>query len=139
MKTRELIEALQRFDPESDVRLCINWPGGINEVQERIRVGDYGGGPRLSAALDYRGVQVYVGCVLDPVRPSPQRPRLDLGQYDSAETAARVHDFYIFHQKLGEPLNFPDFDYEHWIPPRTTTGEYNEHVAAILREKLLKE
>ena len=37
------------------------------------------------------------------------------------------------------PGSYPDADYERWIPPRTTSGEYNDHIAAILREKLLKD
>ncbi|MBN2021562.1 MAG: hypothetical protein JW809_02105 [Pirellulales bacterium] len=139
MKTKDLIDALGRFDPEAEVRLCVTWPGGITETHDRLRVTDYGGGPQLGAAPGYRGVQLYVGCVLDQARPSAPRPRLDLGQYASPELAARVHDFYVVHKGLGEPLNFPEFDYEKWIPPRTTSGQYNEHVAAILREKLLAE
>ena len=62
-----------------------------------------------------------------------------LGNYESSEVAAHVRDFYVFHHKIDEPLNFPDFDYERWIPPKTTEGEYNEHIAAILREKLLQD
>ena len=62
-----------------------------------------------------------------------------LGNYESSEIAARVRDFYVVHHKIDEPLNFPDFDYDRWIPPKTTSGEYNEHIAAILREKLLRE
>jgi hypothetical protein len=62
-----------------------------------------------------------------------------LGRYDDEQTAARVRDFYVFHRQLKEPLHFPDFDYEHWIPPRTTAGIYNEHIAQILRDKLLQE
>jgi len=139
MKTKDLIEALGRFDPESDVRLCVNWPGGITETHDRIRVVDSGAGPHLSAAPDYRGVQLLVGCVVPHARPTPARPRVDLGQYDSPELAARVHDFYVVHQGLNERLNFPEFDYDKWIPPRTTSGDYNPHIAEILREKLLKE
>ena len=51
----------------------------------------------------------------------------------------RVRDFYVVSKGLDEPLNFPDFDYEDWIPPRTKSGKYNEHVAEILKEKLLRE
>ncbi len=32
-----------------------------------------------------------------------------------------------------------DFDYDAWIPPRMVSGEYNEHIARILRDKLLRE
>ncbi|MBN1912451.1 MAG: hypothetical protein JW818_22205 [Pirellulales bacterium] len=139
MKVRELIHALDQFDPDADVRLSMSWPEGVTETHERVRLSNYGGGPLLSAALDLRGIRMYVGCVLDA--PTPRRPhrRLDLGQYDSPETAARVRDFYITHQGLDEPLNYPDFDYDKWIPPRTTSGNYNPHIAEILREKLLKE
>lgn len=146
MKTQELIDLLKHFDPESDVRLAINWPGRISETYERLWVADYGGGPRINAAMDLRGVVVYVGCVLEsftsktPQPVPPERPKeIDLGRYESTEIAARVRDFYIVHRRLDEPLNYPEFDYDRWIPPRTTSGEYNEHIAAILREKLLEE
>ena len=144
MKTKQLIELLERFDPESDVRLCINWPGQVWEAYERLWVAESGGGPQINAAMDLRGVVVYVGCVLRQQIPSKapaEQPRneIDLGQYESPETAARVRDFYVVHRGLDEPLNYPEDDYERWIPPRTTSGEYNEHIAAILRDKLLKE
>jgi hypothetical protein len=45
----------------------------------------------------------------------------------------------VIHRGLDESLNYPDFDYEHWIPPRTTVGEYNPVIAEILREKLLRD
>ncbi len=140
MKVSKLIELLKRFDPESDVRLCLSLPGRVIETHERVWVADYGGGPQINAALDFRGFHVYVGCGLEQmVREIPERRQIDLGQYDSPETAAKVRDFYVFHTGLDEPLTHPDFDYEDWIPPRTTSGEYNEHIAKILREKLLKE
>jgi len=148
MKTQELIDLLKRFDPDSEVRLTINWPGRVSEAYERLWVADYGGGPQINAAMDLRGVVVYVGCVLQQALPSktpgqaarPQpRKEIDLGRYESTEIAARVRDFYIVHRGLDEPLNYPEFDYDRWIPPRTTSGDYNEHIAAILREKLLKE
>ncbi|MBN1591132.1 MAG: hypothetical protein JW888_16580 [Pirellulales bacterium] len=140
MKAQELIDLLKRFDPESEVRLCINWPGRVSEVYERLRVVDYGDGPQINADMDLRGVVVYVGCVLHTRLPSETPSKeIDLGQYESTETAARVRDFFIVHRSLDEPLNYPDFDYQRWIPPRTTSGEYNEQIAAILREKLLKE
>jgi hypothetical protein len=62
-----------------------------------------------------------------------------LGQYDDETTARRVHDFYHYHRSPGKPLGDPDFDYENWIPPRTRSGKYNEHIAKILEEKLLEE
>ena len=144
MKTKELIELLQRFDPESEARVCINWPGRVWEAYDRIRVGDYGGGPQINAVVDLRGVVIYVGCVLNQGMPSKTRPHqpqpeIDLGQYESPEIAAKVRDFYVIYHGLDETLNYPDFDYDRWIPPRTTSGEYNEHIAAILREKLLQE
>src|SRR3990172_6758244 len=144
MKTKELIELLRRFDPESEVRLGVNWPGRVWEAFEGVWVADYGAGPQINAAMDLRGVVVYVGCVLQPRLPerTPRetpRPEIDLGHYETPEIAARVRDFYIFHRGLDETLNYPEADYERWIPPRTTSGEYNEHIAAILREKLLKE
>ena len=155
MKVKELEAALADFDPEAEVQLCMNWPGRVAETHRRLWVGDYGGGPQINAAVDFRGVTFYVGCVLEQ-RPaehrpattadesSPQpgpdaRPAIMLGNYESPEVAARVRDFYVYHRKLDEPLNFPDFDYERWIPPKTTSGQYNQHIADILREKLLRE
>ena len=48
-------------------------------------------------------------------------------------------DFYVVHRGLNEPLNYPEFDYENWIPPRTRSGKYNELIARILEEKLLQD
>ena len=120
------------------MRLCVNWPDRVAEMYERLWVGDYGGGPQINAAMDFRGVKVYVGCVLEQRMPSVPPRRIDLGQYETAEIAARVRDFYVFHRGLDEPLNFPDFDYDKWIPPRTRSGEYNRLIAEILKEKLLE-
>lgn len=140
MKVQKLIELLKRFDPETNVRLCLSLPGRVIETHERIWVADYGGGPQINAALDFRGFHVYVGCGLEQmVREIPDRREFDLGQYDSPETAARVRDFYIFHMGIEEPLTYPDFDYEDWIPPRTTSGEYNEQIARILKARLLND
>ena len=61
-----------------------------------------------------------------------------MGQYASPEEAAKVRDFYVFHKRLGVPLNFPDVDYEKWIPPRTISGEYNPQIAAILRQLFIE-
>jgi len=36
-------------------------------------------------------------------------------------------------------LNFPDFNYGKVDSSRTRSGEYNEHIAEILREKLLRD
>ncbi len=138
MKVKQLVDVLKRFDPEAEVRLCMSLPGRVIETHERIWVADYGGGPQIGAALDFRGFHVYVGCGLEQfVHEIPERFEIDLGQYDSPETAAKVRDFYIYHMGIDEPLADPDFDYEDWIPPRTTSGEYNEHVARILKAKLL--
>jgi hypothetical protein len=80
-----------------------------------------------------------VGCGLEQfVRPISERT-LDLGEYASAEEAARVHDFYVVHTGLDQPLTYPGFDYENWIPPRTKSGQYNPIIARILREKLMRE
>lgn len=139
MTARELIEALRQFDPSSEVRLGVSWPDRVSETHRNLWVGDYGDGPQINAAMDFRGVHVHVSCAWQ--RPMGRRPprRLHLGYYQSPEIAAKVHDFYIFHKSLDEPLNYPDFDYARWIPPRTVDGEYNEHIAAILKEKLLEE
>jgi hypothetical protein len=151
MKVKELIQLLARFDPESQIRLGVSLGGRVVSTHENVWLGDYGGGPQLNAAQDYQ-FRIYVGCgfqqMLSPVSeraPVPparlpsSRPALDLGHYDDDETAARVRDFYVFHRKLQEPLRFPAFDYENWIPPRTTAGKYNEHIAQILHDKLLGE
>lgn len=140
MKVSKLIELLKRFDPEADVRLCLSLPGRVIETHENVWVADYGGGPQINAALDFRGFHVYVGCGMEQmVREVPRRREFDLGQYDSPETAAKVRDFYVFHMGIEEPLTYPDFDYEDWIPPRTTSGEYNEQIATILKAKLLND
>ena len=146
MKVKELIGLLGGFPPEADVRLGITWPDRVTETYENVWVGDYGGGPQLNAALDFRGLRIHVGCSLQrPVQQGtgaaqkPQRKTIDLGHYENAETAAKVRDFYVVHHRIDEPLNFPDYDYDKWIPPRTASGEYNEHIAEILREKLMRE
>jgi hypothetical protein len=139
MTTKELIDLLKRFDPQSIVRLCINLPNRVIQTHETVWVGDYGSGPQINAAIDFRGFSVYVGCGLEQfVRPISERT-LDLGEYASAEEAARVHDFYVVHAGLDRPLNYPGFDYENWIPPRTKSGQYNPIIARILREKLMRE
>jgi hypothetical protein len=152
MRVKELIELLGRFNPEAPVHLSLSLPGRVISTHENLWVADYGGGPQLNAALDFQQFHIYVGCGLEqmvqpvpqqayvpPPQATPHAPALDLGQYDDAVVAARVRDFYIYHHKLSEPLHDPAFDYEHWIPPRTTSGEYNEHIAEILRQKLLEE
>lgn len=140
MNVKNLIDVLKRFDPEAEVRLSVSMPGRVIETHERIWVADYGGGPQIGAALDFRGFHVYVGCGMEQfVREIPDRIQVDLGQYDSPEIAARVRDFYVFHMGIDEPLSYPDSDYESWIPPRTTSGEYNDHVAKILKERLLSD
>ena len=139
MTTKELIDLLKRFDPQSVVRLCINLPGRVIQTHETVWVADYGNGPQINASIDFRGFSVYVGCGLEQlVRPLAERV-IDLGEYANPEDAARVHDFFVVHANIDEPLNFPDFDYENWIPPRTKSGQYNPIVARILREKLMRE
>ncbi len=140
MKAKQLIEVLKRFDPEAEVRLCMSLPGRVIETHERIWVADYGGGPQIGAALDFRVFHVYAGCGLEQmVREVPARFEIDLGQYETPEIAAQVRDFYVYHTGVEEPLSHPDFDYENWIPPRATSGEYNPHIARILKEKLLED
>ena len=65
MRVRQLVELLERFDPEAEVRLCISLPNRVLEMHQRLWVGDYGGGPLLSASADFRGFQVFVGCGLE--------------------------------------------------------------------------
>ena len=139
MKVKELIDLLSRFSPESEVHVGVNWPDRVSETHEAVWVGDYGGGPQINAAMDLRGVRVHVGCVLQYRVGDAPIQTTKLGHYDSAEDAAKVRDFYIVNKGLDEPLNFPDFDYENWIPPRMSSGEYNEQIAAILKEKLMRD
>jgi len=139
MKVVELIRLLERFDPEAEVRLCVSLPHRVIETHERIWVGDYGGGPQINAVRDFRQFFVYVGCGLEQMVGNVPEPKIDLGQYDSPEDAAKVQDFFVIHRGLHRPLSYPDFDYQHWIPPRTSSGEYNPLIAQILREKLLKD
>ena len=139
MKVQELIDRLKAFRPDADVRLGIRWPDHVTETYEQLGVEDNGGSPLLRAGMDFRGLRVYVGCVFEESVSRRRGPTIDLGQYETAELAAKVHDFYVLHKGLNEPLNFADFDYGRWIPPRTTTGQYNPLIADILREKLLRE
>ncbi len=139
MTVEELIAALRQFDPGAEVRIGVTWPDRVNETHRNLWVGDHGTGPQINAAMDLRGVHVHVGCAWQrSVGLLPPR-RLHLGNYKSPEIAAQVHDFYVFHKCLDEPLNYPEFDYENWIPPRTVDGEYNEQIAELLRRKLLEE
>jgi hypothetical protein len=152
MQVRTLIELLRQFDPEADVRLSLALPGRVIATRENVGVADYGGGPELNAVLDPRQFHVYVGCGMsqllsdrptDPKvsnRNASQAPAdVDLGQYETEEVAAKVRDFYNYHRRPDRRLNYPEFDYASWIAPRTVSGGYNEHIAAILSEKLLKD
>ncbi len=139
MKVKELIDVLKGFEPDADVHLGVNWPDRVSESHESVWVGDYGGGPQINAGMDFRGVSVFVGCVIQRRVKDKPVETIKLGQYDNPQDAAKVRDFYIVHKGLDEPLNFPDFDYDKWIPPRMSCGEYNEHIAKILSEKLLRE
>ncbi len=139
MKVQELIDLLKKFSPDADVRVGVTWPDRVTEVHENVWVGDYGEGPQINAAMDLRGLHVYVGCTVQRSTTDMPERTVTLGHYDSSEDAAKVRDFYVFHHHLDEPLNFPDFDYEKWIPPRTSSGEYNDHIAKILSKKLLSE
>jgi len=139
MNVKQLLRTLESFPDDAEVRIGITWPDRVTESYERLVVSDYGGGPMLTAALDFKGLRVYVGCSLHQKVAENPAMTIDLGQYDNLDTAAKVRDFYVVHRGLKEPLNYPDFDYETWIPPRTTSGEYNPNIAAILREKLLRD
>ena len=141
MRVKELIKLLKRFDSEAEVHLCVSLPGRIIQTHDTVWVADYGGGPQINAAVDFKPFAIYVGCGMEQfVSKVPDHaPRLSLGQYDSPEEAAHVLDFYVVHSGLDHPLEYPDFDYETWIPPRTISGEYNERIAKILREKLLQD
>ena len=141
MRVKELISLLKRFDSQAEVHLCVSLPGRIIQTHDTVWVADYGGGPQINAAVDFKPFSIFVGCGMEQfVTKVPDHgPQLNLGQYESQEEAARVRDFYIVHSGLDEPLSYPDFDYETWIPPRTTSGDYNERIAKILREKLLQD
>ena len=137
MRVKTLIDLLKRFDSEAEVRLCVGHSARVVEMYNRVVIGDYGGGPELVALSEFRGSCVYVGCGLEQLLL--EIPPVDLGRYATREDAAKVRDYYVLAQGLKERLHYPDFNYERWIPPRTITGEYNEHIARILREKLLKD
>ena len=139
MRTKELIDLLRRFDPESEVHLSVSLPGRVIQIHDDVWVADHGGGPQINATLDIRPFCVYVGCGLEQfIRKLPELA-VELGEYESYEIAAKVRDFYVVHQNLNQPLNYPDFDYQDWLPPRTRSGDYNEHIARILRDKLLRD
>jgi hypothetical protein len=140
MKVRQLIDILGKFDLDDPVRLSFTQGGGVVELCDALRVVDLAEGPLIQAMVDLRGIQIYVGCTVPPPIKSTEAGRpIDLGRYKSVEMAAQVRDFYIFHKKMGEPLAFPDFDYERWVPPRMVDGNYHPLIAQILREKLLQE
>lgn len=137
MRVRNLIDLLKRFDSEAEVHVAVGWNGRMVETYDQVWIGDYGGGPGLIVTPEPQGSCIYVGCGLDHLVRG--LPTLDLGRYATQEDTAKVRDYYVLNQGLKERLSFPEFDYEHWIPPRTVTGEYNQHIARILREKLLRE
>ena len=90
MRVIELISILKKFAPDAEVRVGVSWPDRVTEAHERVWVGNYGHGPQINAAMDFRGLSVYVGCVLQQsARDMPQRT-IKLGHYDSAEDAAKV-------------------------------------------------
>ena len=137
MRVKNLIDLLKRFDSEAEIRVAVGWSGRVVETYQQLWIGDYCGGPQLIVTPEFRGSCVYAGCGLDQL--VTEIPAVDLGRYATREETAKVRDYFVLNQGLKERLQFPDFDYEHWIPPRTVTGEYNEHIAKILREKLLKD
>lgn len=138
MRVKEMIDVLKRFDPDAPVRLSVSMPGRVIQSHEQLWVCTDGRGPIIQAALGFAPFQILVGCgieqVLRPVLPSDLE--IDLGEYDNPEEADRVRDFYVYHRRLDLSLGDPSFDYENWIPPRTRSGQYNQHIADILRERL---
>jgi len=53
--------------------------------------------------MDFKGLRIYVGCVLQQrVENKPERT-IDLGQYNTPEEAARVRDFYVYHKGWTNP------------------------------------
>lgn len=141
MRVREMIEMLQRFDPESPVSLCVAMPEYVVQCFDGLWVGDSGDGPRIQAAGRYVVFSIYVGCAAEQLaRPLyGRRLAIDLGDYEDPADADRVEDFYVHHAGLSLPLHHPDFDYEDWIPPRMKSGEYNRYVAEILRRRLSRD
>ncbi len=139
MKVSELIDVLKKFSPDDVVRVGVVWPDRVTETHETLWVGDCGAGPQINAVMDLRGVRVFVGCECQQAVKDRPQETIDLGHYDSTEIAAKVRDFYIVHHGMDELLNYPDFDYENWIPPRMSSGEYNQRIAKILSEKLLRD
>ena len=135
MKVRELIDLLERFEPTAEVRLCVNWPDRVAETYERIWVGDYGGGPRINAAVDFRGVEVYVGCVLEQrmPTPAPRRP----GPVRQRRTAARVARFLRFPPRAGRAAELPRLRLRQVDPAANPLRRDNGLIAEILKEKLL--
>jgi len=153
MQVRTLIELLNHFNPDAEVQLSLDMPGRVIAASKNVGVTDYGGGPQLHAALDPRQFRLCFGCGMEqtltdiPAPPLASAKRypgriqadVDLGEYDDEESAVRVRDFFNYHRRPQIPLRYPDFDYANWIAPRTTSGGYNEHIAAILSEKFLKD
>jgi hypothetical protein len=153
MQVRTLIELLNHFNPDADVQLSLDMPGRVIAASKNVGVTDYGGGPQLHAALDPRHFCLCFGCGMEqtltdmptpplasPGQHSGQTPAdVDLGEYSDEELAVKVRDFFNYHRRPEVPLRYPDFDYANWIAPRTISGGYNEHIAAILSEKFLKD
>ena len=107
MTAQELIRLLERFDPQAEVRLCASMPGQAIETYQQIWVGDYGGGPQIHTARDFRQFYIYVGCGLEQFVTDVPTPNIDLGVYNDPQAAAMVHDFYVVHRRLHEPLAYP--------------------------------
>jgi hypothetical protein len=139
MTARELIQLLERFPPEATVRVCLQQADRVVQTHERLLLADYGGGPEIIVGFDLGHSTVYVGCGLEQFLGPLPDAKPELGEYRSEEEAARVFDFYVVHRRLHFPLHYPEFDYDNWLPPRTTSGQYHPRIAEILREKLLRD
>jgi hypothetical protein len=62
-----------------------------------------------------------------------------LGTYKDKILALHVRDWFLIQKgvsgRLNEYLNFPYFDYDNFIPPPMNGGQYNQHIAYLMKEK----
>lgn len=58
-----------------------------------------------------------------------------LGYYNNETDAAQIYDYYVFHRRLKKPINFPDIDYESFIPHKCRNGNRNKYIQEILDNK----
>ena len=107
MNVKQLVRLLEEFPPDAEVRVGISWPDRVTETYERVVVGDYGGGPILTAAMDFKGLRVYVGCTLEHTVAERRGTTIDLGQYESVEVAAKVARLLRDQQRAERAAELP--------------------------------